>query len=145
MELILLCLTAIFIAKYAEKHSSAITIAHAVLFIVLAFLSLFTTNISAVQGIMEHICGADNYWLVREAMRTPCIWLYSANAVIYLAELIMLLIVTVSATVRAAKRLLKSKKVFARASKPVTKTVYAPVCFRAEGNYIFLKYCRILD
>lgn len=145
MEILLLCTTGIIIAGYAEKRSCAVTIGHSILFVFLLLCSLFTTNVGFIQNAMTNVIGSFSYNLIREAILTPYIWFYSANAVITLFEFVLLLVIAITATVFVVRTILNSREPYVPRPSTDCKLNLFPVTDLAEGGRIFLRYCKLLD
>lgn len=139
----MLCLTAIIIARFAQKRASMVVcFLHALLFCVLLFSLFFTTNSPFIQFAMENAFGKE-YYSIRLVLLTPCLWIWSANIAICIAEIIMLLIVTVGVVIYVAKKLSIKNKPFHLESE--TEPVIPPVQFFANGHKLFLEYCHLLN
>lgn len=144
MEFVLLLLAAILIIKYVIKRSPAITICHIVFFVVLSYLSLFTTNFAPLAQLTQNIFGKE-YFYVREAMSEPCIWIYSTNFAIYIVEFLLLLIVHLFAIVYVTKLIIKSSgKEYLRKTKPNFNFKVIPVRNFIKEEKIYLNNCSLL-
>lgn len=146
MDILLLCVSAILIARFADKRSSAVTVAHSVLFVVLLFFMCFTTTFPPVQNMLLELCGDNVYRCIHAVVSTPCIWVYSASAVIYVVEIILIAIVAIGAAVHVANKLLSKKKPFEQKASSGSETL--PASYRvldAVRSRIYLKYCRLLN
>lgn len=145
MDVLLLCISAILIARYAEKRSKIVTVVHTVLFIVLLAFSCFTTPFAPVREAVSSLIGAESYILISGAIATPVLWLYSASAAIFATELLLLLIVAVWAAVHAAKKLLKRAKRIVRSVRASKSQKVAAVRFIKADNKLFYTFCRLLN
>lgn len=144
MEFVLLLLSAILIARYVKKRSPAITICHIFFFVVLLYLSLFTTEFAPVAQLMKRIFGME-YYYVREAMCEPCIWIYSTNFAIFIIELALLIFLHIYAIVFVAKKIFAKcgKEPLQRAKPNIGLSGVFVRCFKKEQK-IYLSYCRLL-
>lgn len=147
MDFFLLCVTVFIMARYAgnRRVSPLITIAHTLLFVVLFFSLFFTTDFVPIQYTMQKFLGEATYQTIRAAIFTPCILGWSANAVLCVVEVVLLVIVAIGVTVFVAKKLLESKKPFVQKPSASLAVPVSPVNFFATGNLLFLKYCRLLN
>lgn len=147
MDFFLLCVTVFIMARYAgnRRVSPFITIAHTLLFVVLFFSLFFTTNFVPIQYTTQKFLGEATYQAIRAAIYTPCILGWSANAVLCVVEVVLLVIVAIGVTVFVAKKLLESKKPFVQKPSASLAIPVSPVSFFAAGNLLFLKYCRLLN
>lgn len=78
MDLLVLIILSIVTLRYLDKRSKVAFVAHSVLFAVLLFLSLFTTNLPWVANEMSSVCGEEAYVALREALIEPAGAVFSA-------------------------------------------------------------------
>ena len=68
MDLILLCFCSVIIARCLEKRMRVASVAHAILFIVLFFFSLFTSGFAMIDQAMINTFGKDLFETVRDTL-----------------------------------------------------------------------------
>ena len=109
MNLILLCLTSMLLGRYFEKKMPVASIAHAVMFIVMAFLFLFHSDIALVDRAMINIFGEENFYIVHDALVETAIIYRSAISSLLVMEIVVMTIsavVTVVLLIKAVKKVL---------------------------------------
>lgn len=146
MDIFLLIVSAVLIARFIEKRSKAIALAHTVLFAVLLFFMCFTTEFTLIQTLMRRVVGPSSYSLLHDALLAPCAWIYSASFVIYLVEALFFLIVVIGTAIHVAGKLLSKKRPFEQRPQTDRKFTCA-LCdaVSAFSRRIWLKYCRLLN
>ena len=90
MDLLVLIILSIVTLRYLDKRSKVAFVAHSVLFAVLLFLSLFTTNLPWVANVMSSVCGEEAYVALREALIEPAGAVFSAFYIIIMLEIVYL-------------------------------------------------------
>lgn len=146
MDIFLLIVSAMLIARFIEKRSKAIALAHTVLFAVLLFFMCFTTEFTLIQGLVRRVVGAPSYQLLHSALLAPCAWIYSASFVIYLVEALLFLIVVIGTAIHVAGKLLSKKQPFEQ--RPNSNRKFSGSLSGAVSAFstrIWLKYCRLLN
>ena len=68
MNLVLLCFCSIVVARYFEKRMKVASIAHSILFIIMAFFFLFDSGFSLIDEAMINIFGKNNFILIHDAL-----------------------------------------------------------------------------
>lgn len=90
MDLLVLIILSIVTLRYLDKRSKVAFVAHSVLFAILLFLSLFTTNLPWVANEMSSVCGEEAYVALREALIEPAGAVFSAFYIIIMLEIVYL-------------------------------------------------------
>lgn len=147
MEIVLLVPAAILIGIYIRKCTPAIAVAHIAFLVILAYLSLFTTNIAPIAQWTERAFGTEQYEYFRKIICEPCIWIYSTNIAIFVVELLFLLILQIRMTVAVVQWLgrCSSEKEFKRKTKPHFDWEEVPARSTRAGNKIYLNFCELLN
>ena len=111
MNLVLLCLTSILLGRYFERKMPVASIAHAVMFIVMAFLFLFHSDFALVDQAMINLFGETNFYIVHDALVETAVIYRSAISSLLVMEIV---VITVTALVAAVLLIKAIKKVFAK-------------------------------
>ena len=111
MNLLLLCTTSIFLGRYFEKKMPVASIAHAVMFIVIAFLFLFHSDIALVDQAMINLFGEENFYIVHDALVETSHIYRGAISTLLMMELVVYAILCAIAAVVLIKAI---KKIFAK-------------------------------
>ncbi len=109
MKLILLCVCSVFVGRYIEKRMKIASIAHSVLFIVMAFFFLFNSGFAVIDIAMINMVGQEAFNEIHEAfVATETIYgvTLSSLFVMELAVYIILCVVAIVALVKGFKKLI---------------------------------------
>ena len=68
MNLILLCVSSIFLGRYLEKKMRVASVAHSVLFIFCSFLFLFNSGFKLIDTAMINIFGEEIFYIVQDTL-----------------------------------------------------------------------------
>lgn len=145
MDLFILIILSIVTLRYLDKRSKIAFVAHSVLFAVLLFLSLFTTNISWVASKMSSACGESFYIALREALIGPAGAVFSAFYIIIMLEIVYIAFLIATSFLSAYKRIedFRIKTNFDK--KDTGKTYWVCRIFSLLKKPIFLRYCRLIS
>lgn len=144
MDLFILIILSIVTLRYLDKRSKIAFVAHSVLFAVLLFLSLFTTNISWVASKMSSACGESFYIALREALIGPAGAVFSAFYIIML-EIVYIAFLIATSFLSAYKRIedFRIKTNFDK--KDAGRTCFVCRIFSLFKKPIFLRFCRLIS
>lgn len=114
MNLVLLCVGSVFLARYLERRMRVASIAHSVLFIVLAFLFLFNSGFAIIDQAMINIVGEMYFYEFQEAIRSAEIFYGVAFSTLFVLEYtnyLILSIVTIIWLVKGFKKLIQKFRI----------------------------------
>ena len=110
IDLILLCVGSVFLARVLEKRMTVASIAHSVLFIMMSMYFLLTSKVEMIMYAMSNIFGKEYYTLIhnalletREVYRITMIGLFAFES--FLVGLIAFM--TVLGFIKASKYILR--------------------------------------
>ena len=111
MNLVLLCLTSILLGRYFERKMPVASIAHAVMFIVMAFLFLFHSDFALVDQAMINIFGETNFYIVHDALVETAHIYRGAISTLLIMEIVT---ITISAVIAVVVLIKAIKKIFSK-------------------------------
>lgn len=149
MSLILLCVCSVFTGRYLEKRMKIASIAHSVLFIVMAFFFLFNSGFTLIDTAMINMVGQEAFDEIHEAfVATKVIYgvTMSSLFVMELAVYIILCIVALVALVKGFKKLIcklrvrnivVTEDILLKEDHPTTNLIN-----NYQGNYLVFAHLR---
>ena len=145
MDLLVLIILSIVTLRYLDKRSKVAFVAHFVLFAVLLFLSLFTTNLPWVANEMSSVCGEEAYVALREALIEPAGAVFSAFYIIIMLEIVYLAYFIARGFLQVYKKIDDFRKNNFKFKKDIGKVSFASRIFSFFRKPIFIRYCRLLS
>ncbi len=103
MDLILLCVCSIVIARCLERKMRVASVAHAILFIVLAFFSLFTTDLKLVSQAMINVMSEEKYVIIRNALMSASHFYRGAFSVLFIIDVAIEVMACIAAIILIVK------------------------------------------
>ena len=103
MDLILLIVCSIIIARCLERRMRVASVAHSIMFIVLAFFMLFTTNFALINQAMINIFGENIFNIVREALIDGSHLYRGTFSVLFFIDVVIDVIACITAIVVSVK------------------------------------------
>lgn len=110
MDLILLCICSVIIARCLERRMRVASIAHAILFIVLAFFFLFTTDFKAINYAMSNMFGEKNFLIIRNALLDASPFYRSAISTLFIMDIVIEIMACIAAIIVLVKSFRKFSK-----------------------------------
>ena len=114
MEYIVFCICSIVLARFLEKTSRVISVAHDILFIVLSFAFFFSTNNPTIVSIVVKVVGQEFYNTLHSAAIDTQAYAKLGFSVFFVVESLVILIVSIAAIIifiKSLKHVVKSVKV----------------------------------
>ena len=114
MEYIVFCICSIVLARFLEKTSRVISVAHDILFIVLSFAFFFSTNNPTIVSIVVKVVGQEFYNTLHSAAIDTQVYAKLGFSVFFVVESLVILIVSIAAIIifiKSLKHVVKSVKV----------------------------------
>lgn len=139
MDLLVLIILSIVTLRYLDKRSKVAFVAHSVLFAVLLFLSLFTTNLPWVANEMSSVCGEEAYVALREALIEPAGAVFSAFYIIIMLEIVYLAYFIARGFLQVYKKIDDFRKNNFKSKKDTGKVSFASrIFFFSESLFLFV-------
>lgn len=110
MEYIVFCLCSIIVARYVEKKSRVVSIAHDILFILLSFAFFFATNNKYIVDVVVRIVGKDFYNTVHTAITASTPFLRFGFSSLFVIEFMIFFIFALAAIIIFIKGLKETSK-----------------------------------
>ena len=110
MEYIIFCICSIIVARYVEKKSRIISIAHDILFILLSFAFFFATNNKYIVDVVMKVVGKDIYTTIHEAITASSTYIRFGFSTLFIIEFTILFIVALAAIIIFIKSLKETAK-----------------------------------
>ena len=114
MEYIVFCICSIIIARYVEKKSRVISIAHDILFIFLSIAFFFATNNSYIANVAIKVVGNSYYEMIHGALTDSSIFIIQGFSTLFIIEFAIMFIiamVTIVAFIKGFKKMAKKIRV----------------------------------
>ena len=114
MEYIIFCVCSIIVARFLEKTSRVVSVAHDILFIVLSFAFFFATNNPHIAALTMRIVGKDIYTTLHTALIESQNYVHLGMSVLFIIEGVVITITTIAAIiifVKSLKEVVKSIKI----------------------------------
>ena len=108
VEFLLFLLCSVLIARSLEKRYKVASALHAVLFVVIGLVWLFSSNLTFVQYALTNVVGETAYGIIRAAVTDNVIWLRGSFSALLIAELVTyfsLAIVSLIAFIKGLRQL----------------------------------------
>ena len=86
MEYIIFCICSVVIARYVEKKSRVVAIAHDILFILLSFAFFFASNNPTISSIVLGIVNKDIYNTIHNALVQSSHFIRGGFSVLFIIE-----------------------------------------------------------
>ena len=146
MEFVLLAMLAILILKFVkDRYHPGVFATHIIFFVVLLYLSLFTTDVPFIADGVKNFFGEEDYNFFREAICAPCVWIYSTHFAVYVVELLLLFLVHIGTVVEVVKFIKSTgEKEYRRKTKPCFDWASVPERCTRTGEKLFLANCSLL-
>jgi len=149
MNLILLCVSSIFLARFLEKRMRVASIAHAVLFIVISFAFLFNSGFALVDRAMINLFGEEDFNLVHESLvANEHLFAGSISGLLIIETItfISISIVAIIGLIKGFKKLLEKFSPGFKFNLDSTETTYVhsfeSVLHNHQFRYLILKHLR---
>ena len=114
MEYIIFCICSIILARYLEKTSRVVSVAHDILFIVLSAAFFFVTDNAYISSLAIRVVGSDYYTTIHEALIDSQKYVNLGFSTLFIIESVIILITSVAAVIvfiKSLKEVVKSIKV----------------------------------
>ena len=105
MEYIIFCICSVVIARYVEKKSRIVAIAHDILFILLSFAFFFASNNPTISSIVLRIVNKDIYNTVHNALVQSSYFIRGGFSVFFIIEGSICLIAAIASIIIFIKSL----------------------------------------
>ena len=110
MEYIIFCICSVILARFLEKKSRVISIAHDILFILLSLSFFFATNNSYIASITMKVVGKDIYTTIHEAMTASSMYIRFGFSTFFIIEVTIIGIVATVAIILFIRSLKETAK-----------------------------------
>ena len=110
VELIILLICSVFIARFLEKKYRVASVAHAILFIALSLVYLFASKNSYISFALTNIVGEKAYHVIHEMLVDNVKFFNSGISALLITEIVTFAIVSIFGVVAAIKGIKKLVK-----------------------------------
>ena len=110
MEYIIFCICSVVIARYVEKKSRVVSIAHDILFILLSFAFFFATNNAYIVNIVLRIVDKDIYNTIHSALVNSSFFIKVGFSSLFIIEVVIYSIMALAAVIIFIKSLKEEAK-----------------------------------
>lgn len=149
MNLVLLCVSSIFLGRFLEKRMRVASIAHSVLFIISAFFFLFDSGFELIDYAMINIFGDEIFHMMQEALIDAGNFYGIAFSALFVLEFISYVLLCVVAIITVIKGFKKIIEKWRIKGLVVSKTSEVEQCspfvrkeISYQGTYLVLSHLR---
>ena len=125
IDLVLLCVGSVFLARVLEKKMTVASIAHSVLFIMMSMYFLLTSNNEMIAFAMSNVFGKEYYTLIHNALVETAEIYQITMITLFTFELFLIGLVSFIAVLT-----------FIKASKYILRKIHSNLVIKNTGNYI---------
>jgi hypothetical protein len=149
MNLVLLCVSSIFLGRFLERRMKVASIAHSILFIVASFFFLFDSGFKIIDYAMINIFGEEIFYVMQESLRSASNFYGIAFSALFVLEFIsyyLICIVAIIAVIKGFRKIIERwriRKLVLLRTEQVEH--YSPLIreeISYQGTYLVLAHLR---